>query len=184
MEQVRFSPNGGSPRLWFRCMAQATPDCEREQTISCKEDWRTLLPLSRTEALYHELRDSHQSYESAHDVWRDRYKCAADSLAIRPKVVSLDWHRLRAYTACLIDWLRIAAKAGWLGTKPSKDQKAGERAFKEAGERAAANLADTRVRLGLAGAYGAAAAALGLGDATPPSERRERWQPPPLPASP
>lgn len=184
MEQVRFSANAGSPRLWFRCMAQATLDCEGEQTISCKEDWRTLLPLSRTEPLYHELRESHQSYESAHDVWRDRYRVAGDTLACRPKAIGLDWHRLRAYTACLIDWLRVAAKADWLSDKPSKDERPGTRKFQEKGEQAAASLADTRVRLGLASAYGKAAAALGLGDATPPSERKHRWQPPPLPASP
>jgi hypothetical protein len=182
MEQVRFSASP-SPRLWFRCIYPATSDCQREQTISCKEDWRTLLPLARTEALYHELRESHQSYEAQHDTWRDRYRVASDTLANRPKVVSLDWHRLRANVACLIDWLRIAAKAGWLGAKPSKDRLPGERRFREVGERAAANLADIRVRLGLASAYGAAAAALGLGLAEPPSERKQRWRPPPLPAS-
>jgi hypothetical protein len=183
MEQVRFSEKG-SPRLWFRCIAQVTPDCEKEQTIACKEDWRMLIPLARTEALYHELRESHRSYEGAHDYWRDRYKCGADTLALRPKVVSLDWHRLRANVACLIDWLRIAAKAGWLGSKPSKYRHAGVRAFKEVGEKAAANFIGARVRFGLAGAYGAAAAALGLGDALPPSEQKQPWKPPPLPASP
>lgn len=184
MEQVRFARNDGNPRLWFRCMAQATPDCAKEQTISCKEDWRTLLPLSRTEPLYQELRASHRSYESAHDVWRDRYRVAGDTLACRPKALGLDWHRLRAYTACLIDWLRIAAKADWLGSESSGHEHTGTREYQERGEKAATNLADTRVRLGLAGAYGKAAAALGLGDATPPSERKHKWQPPPLPVSP
>jgi hypothetical protein len=184
MEQVRFSANGGSPRLWFRCMAQATSDCDKEQTIACKEDWRTLIPLARTEALYHELKSRIRAMRPRMMLWLDRYKVAADTLAIRSKVVSMDWHRLRAYTACLIDWLRVAAKADWLSDKPSKDKHDGTRKFREKGEQAAANLADTRARLGLASAYGKAAAALGLGDATPPSERKHRWQPPPLPASP
>lgn len=184
MDQIRFSPNNGSPRLWFRCMNPATTDCEREQTISCKEDWRLLVPLSRTEPLYHELTKSHKSYEATHDYWRDRYRVAGDTLANRIKVVSMDWHRLRANTACLIDWLRIAAKAGWLGTVRAKKRHGGTREFQERGEKAAASLGDARARLGLASAYGKAAKALGLGDATPPSRRKHRWQPPPLPASP
>jgi hypothetical protein len=130
------------------------------------------------------LKQSHKSYEATHDYWRDRYRVAADTLAIRPKVVSMDWHRLRANTACLIDWLRIAAKNGWLGTVRAKKRHQGTREFKERGEKAATELGDQRVRLGLASAYGKVAKALGIGDATPPSRRKHRWRPPPLPASP
>ncbi len=116
MSQVRFSAAHGKPRLWFRCMIGATPECAKEQTISCAQDWKALIPLARTSALYHELKESHGTYEAAHDWWRDRYKVCADELGVRPKVVSLSWHRLRANVACLIDWLRIAAKNGWLGS--------------------------------------------------------------------
>jgi len=35
MEQIRFSANGGSPRLWFRCINPSTEACDGEQTISC-----------------------------------------------------------------------------------------------------------------------------------------------------
>jgi hypothetical protein len=85
---------------------------------------------ARTHApLYHELKESHGTYEGVHDYWRDRYKLAADELAVRPKVVSRDWHRLRANVACLIDWLRIAAKNGWLGSARTA-RKAGKRRFK------------------------------------------------------
>jgi hypothetical protein len=176
MEQVRFSANRGRPRLWFRCMVGVTPECAKEQTISCQADWKMLVPLARTEALYHELKESHSTYEGVHDYWRDRYKVAADELGVRPKVVSLDWHRLRANVACLIEWLRIGAKHGWLGSVRGA-QRQGERRFKEVGERAAAKLAKFRWRIGLAQPYGPKAAALGLGEETPPS-RRPRGTPP------
>lgn len=179
MEQVRFSAANGKPRLWFRCMVGATPECAKDQTISCSTNWRALVPLARTEALYHELRESHGTYEGVHDYWRDRYKVCADDLGLRPKVVSLDWHRLRAYTACLIDWLRISAKNGWLGSTRTV-RRQGQRRFKEVGERAAAGLAKWRTRHGLAQPYGPKAAALKIGEETPPS-RRPRRAPPPTP---
>jgi hypothetical protein len=181
MEQVRFSAGNGHPRLWFRCMSPATPGCQKEQTIACKTDWRSLVALSRTDPLYHELKKPHQSFEQAHDVWRDRYRVAADTLANRPKVVGLDWHRLRANVACLIDWLRIAAKNDWLGTKPGGKSLVAKRKFRPRGEKAANELEDIRARIRLATAYGAAAATLGLGPKEPPS-RRQRRRPPPRPA--
>jgi hypothetical protein len=182
MEQVRFSANGGKPRLWFTCMLGFTPGCAKEQTISCSTDWRSLIPLSRLHPIYHELKESHQSYEGVHDYWRDRYKVAADDLGVRPKVVSIDWHRLRANVACLIEWLRIGRKNGWLGSARRARRKGarraeGERRFKEAGERIAADLAGRRLATGLGQPYGPKAAALGLGEATPPS-RRPRGAPP------
>jgi hypothetical protein len=176
MEQVRFSAAHGKPRLWFRCMVGVTPECAKEQTISCSTDWKALVPLARTEALYHELKESHGTYEGAHDYWRDRYKVAADDLGVRPKVVSLDWHRLRANVACLIEWLRIGSKHGWLGSARAARRK-GERRFKEVGLRIAGRLAKMRVRMGLAQPYGPRAVALGLGEETPPS-RRPRGAPP------
>ncbi len=180
MSQTRFSAGGGRPRLWFRCMVGATSGCAKEQTISCATDWKSLVPLSRLQPLYHELKESHQNYEGVHDYWRDRYKVAADDLGVRPKVVSIDWHRLRANVACLIEWLRIGAKHGWLGSARLArrgQREPGERGFKEAGERIAAKLADKRLRKGLGQPYGLKAAALGLGQATPPS-RRTRGAPP------
>ena len=178
MNQVKFSANNGKPRLWFRCMIGATADCAKDQTISCSTDYRSLIPLARTEPLYRELKESHQTYEAVHDYWRDRYKVAADDLGVRPKAVGLELHRLRAYAACFIDWLRIAAKNDWLGTTAESTRafggaarKAGERKFKKTGERIAKDFAGMRVRMGLAQPYGPKAAKLGLGDATLPSER-------------
>lgn len=84
-EFVRFSANQGKPRLWFRCMIGVTDGCAKGQTIACSKDWRLLVPLWRTDPLYHELKASHKPYEAVHDWWRDRYKVAADHLGIRPK---------------------------------------------------------------------------------------------------
>jgi site-specific recombinase XerD len=125
---------------------------------------------TRSEPLYCELKVSHKTYEGVHDYWRDRYKVCADELGVRPKAVGLDWHRLRANVACLIDWLRIAAKNDWLDIARTARQ-AGERRFKKTGERVASDFAKMRIRMGLAGPYGPKAAKLGIGDATPPPER-------------
>ena len=144
MYQTRFSANNGKPRLWFRCTFQLTPDCAGEQTIYCSEDWRTLVPLSRTNALYHELKESHQAYEGVHDYWRDRYKVASDTLANRPKAIGLDWHRLRASVACFVDWLRIAAKVGWLGSTRSAQRHAGSGARRSWPRRLDERREDTR----------------------------------------
>jgi hypothetical protein len=184
-EQVRFSANNGKPRIWVRCIPQYSTDCAGEQTISCSTDWRLLVPLPRTEALYHELKESHQTYEAAHDYWRDRYKVGADDIGIRPKIVGLGWHRLRANVACLIDWLRIAAKNNWLGSAVSGFAAAGERKFKSMGESIARKLGKIRVAAGLASPYGPQAKKLRLGPASPPSAQPRGAPPPPiLPASP
>jgi hypothetical protein len=176
-EQVRFSAANNHPRLWFRCMYPFEPGCEKEQTIACKTDWRSLVGLAQTDPLYHELEQSHKSYEAAHATWRSRYRVCADTLACRPKAVGLDWHRLRANVACFIDWLRIAATSDWLGSKPSKKALVAKRKFRARGEKAANDLADDRARLGLASAYGVVAAALGLGPEEPPSRRKRRRAP-------
>jgi hypothetical protein len=177
--QTRFSANGGKPRLWFRCTFQLTPDCTGEQTIFCSEDWRTLIPLPRTNALYHELKESHQQYEGVHDYWRDRYKVASDTLANRLKAIGLDWHRLRANVACLVDWLRIAAKAGWLDPKlaPSAQPHEGVRRKKKAGRSATLSIAKTRPPRPLYKPYGPGAVKSGRGEEKPPS-RRARGAPP------
>ncbi len=120
---VRFSPGSPTtpaerrkPRLWVRCLYGTTPACANDQTISCATDWKLLVPLWRTDALYHELKESHSSYEAIHDWWRDRYKVAADDFGIRPKVRSMGFHRLRANVAALVEWLRICHREGWLGS--------------------------------------------------------------------
>jgi hypothetical protein len=176
MKQTRFAIEKGkkknTPWLWFKCVAPATPACAGEQRIRCETDWRSLVPLSRLDPTYHELLKTHYEYEGVHDYWRDRYRVAADSLANRPKVVSMNWHRLRANVACYIDWLRIAAVNGWLGSaRAAKRAKKGVRTKVEAATKAVAELIKDRSKDGLDLPYGRRAAALGLGEATPPSAR-------------
>ncbi len=180
MKQKRFAveKGTGTPWLWFKCAAPCEPGCAGEQRIRCETDWRSLVPLSRLEPVYHELMASHRAYEGVHDYWRDRYKVAADTLGLRPKIVSLNWHRLRANVACYIDWLRIAAVNEWLGSardekrgKKDKEIKKGKRTMMEAGVFAAKKLLDRRSRDGLDLPYGPQAKALGLGEEAPPSQR-------------
>ena len=174
---VRFSRGDRSkpadqrkPRLWARCMVVATGKCANDQTFSCSTDWRLLVPLWRTDPLYHELKQSHSSYEAVHDWWRDRYKVAADNLANRPKVRSIGWHRLRANAAALVDWLRICSREGWLGSARRNNGKP-TRSFEESGRKAARQLAGMRLRMGIGQPYGRKASRLGLGDESPPSRR-------------
>lgn len=157
-------------------MLGSEPGCAKTQTQSCKADWRLLVPLWRTDPLYHELKESHSSYEAVHDWWRDRYKVAADDIGIRPKVRSIGWHRLRANVAALIEWLRICLREGWLGSA-RRNHRSAKRAFQQTGRNIAARFADMRARRGLSEAYGVNAERLGLGPRTPPS-RRPRGAPP------
>jgi len=180
---VRFSEGDRSrpaeqrnPRLWVNCMSGATPDCAKTQSIACSTDYRLLVPLWRTDRLYHELKESHQTYEATHDWWRDRYKVAADDLGLRPKVRDINFHRLRANAAALVEWLRICYRAGWLGN-PARSERNTNRRFQNRGQRISAKLANMRVRMGVMGAYGEKAERLQLGQRTPPS-RRPRGAPP------
>jgi hypothetical protein len=93
------------------------------------------------------------------------------ALANTPKIVGIDWHRLRANVACFIDWLRIAKKNGWLSAKVKKAKHKASRTFELDGERSAKSLIKRRARLGLDLPYGRAAKRLGRGEETPPSDR-------------
>ncbi|MGB1582454.1 MAG: transposase [Solirubrobacterales bacterium] len=166
----RFSPNDGRPRIWFDCMVGASPECARTQSMSCAADWRLLVPLWRTDPLYHELRQSHARFEGAHDYWRDRYKVGADTLANRPKMRGIGAHRLRSSVAMLIEWLRICTVEGWLGSE-RRNHREPTRSFRESALTATSNLLNMRARVGLHAAYGPKAAQLGLGDISPPSRR-------------
>jgi hypothetical protein len=180
--QTKYSANHGKPRVWFQCVdGTVTPSCAKSQSITCKTDWRLLVPLARTEPLYQELRASHHAYEGVHAYWRARYGVAADSRANRPKAVGINWHRLRANVACLIDWLRIASLNGWLGSTRAlrRHGQQGEavRSCKRDGAVGASRLKKLRAVAGLMSRYGPQAKKLGLGEETPPS-RRPRGAPP------
>lgn len=168
---VRFSTATGAPRIGYRCLLGATPDCARDQSIACSQDWRLLIPLWRDDPLYFELRESSGSFEGVHDYWRDRYKVAADSLGNRPKAVGIGWHRLRALTACVVEWLRVCHREGWLGS-PRRNSRHPRRPRHLVGIRIARDLTRSRVRNGLMAAYGPKAHALGIGRPEPPSHRQ------------
>jgi hypothetical protein len=168
-KQIRFSANNGRPRIWVRCTAPRTPDCKRDQTISCAEDWRMLLPLSRLNPLYHQIKASHEHYERVHDDWRERYKVAGDNRSNRPKRRGIEWQNLRSYAALFIEWLRICFREGWLGSARRHD--GAVKGPNGHGDRALKSLLKSRVRNGLTVPYGEAAEKLGIGLRSPPSKR-------------
>ena len=181
---VRFSPGDRTrppgerhPYLTVACTTGITPGCAGQQRIRCEESWRHLIPLWRDDPLYFELKESHGSYEAQHDYWRDRYKVAADDIGVRPKVRDIAFHRLRANVACLIEWLRICVRQGWLGDAP-RNRRGTERKFKEKAERAAARFAEMRQRIGLLIPYGPKAVQLFPGTQVTPPSRRPRGAPP------
>jgi hypothetical protein len=164
---VRFNKSP-KPRLWFHCVAGTTPACNKDQSILCSKDWRLLLPLWRTDPIYHELEASHSIYERVHRHWRERYQVAGDGLSNRPKRRGLAWQDLRAQAALVAEWLRISWREGWLGS--ARRNAANPTRFGE-GKRRAESFRLYRAKAGLTLPYGVAAAALGLGLEEPPSRR-------------
>lgn len=178
----RFQHDSGpkdEPRLWFRCARPATPECERSQTIFCKENWRLLLPLWRTAPAYQVLRATHSAYESAHHRWRERYAVAGDTKADRPKRRGLGVQQLRASAALVIEWLTICHRQGWLGG-PVLNERAESVISRDEADAYCARLVARRQALGLSGvepelmgehqaavadAYGGGASGMGAGSA-------------------
>jgi hypothetical protein len=165
---VRFaeSPN---PRLWFRCVRGTTHPCGRDQSIACAKDWRLLVPLWRTDPIYHELASSHGSYERVHRHWRERYRVGGDGLSLRPKRRGIAVQELRAQAALLVEWLCISWREGWLGS--ARRNKKGAVRFPEKGQKRLQRVLQSRAKNGLTVPYGAVAAALGVGPKEPPSRR-------------
>lgn len=115
-DYVRFrhddGPRKNRPRLWLQCAFPITNACEKEQAISCSANWRRLVPVWRTHAAYHAMRQSHQRYEGKHQALRSNYQIAPNSYAIRPKRIGMKWQQLRANVALLIEWLRYEIQGG------------------------------------------------------------------------
>jgi hypothetical protein len=150
-----------SPRLWFRCQMPRTAECEKVQSIACSRNWATLIPLWRTEEAYFALRESHDTYERVHHLFRARYRVGADNHALRPKRIGLPWQQLRANAALLVEWLRILHREDWLGSARRKQREVRRR------ERVRNGLGwqdflNSRNRAGLNRPYGPKAEALGL----------------------
>jgi hypothetical protein len=161
-----------SPRLWFRCELPATDDCAKVQSIACSRDWATLLPLWRTEQAYFALKESHDTYERVHHLFRTRYRVGADNHALRPKRIGLPWQQLRANAALLVEWLRILHREGWLGSaRLSKRGRGANSREQTHGSRFAwIKFLRFRNRAGLNRPYGPKAEALGLTLAASPDE--------------
>jgi len=161
---VRFSKANPKPRLWYRCTLGTTGGCKKDQTVYCERNWKMLLPLWRTDDVYMALRNAHQRYERVHHHWRTRYRVGADDNALRPKRRGAACQQLRANAALVVEWLRIMARQGWLGSARRRDC---EHTIAPAGR--AYNLATTRRVLQLDQPYGQAAVTLGLGPERPPA---------------
>ncbi|HVA22166.1 MAG TPA: hypothetical protein VNN74_08745 [Candidatus Micrarchaeia archaeon] len=112
----RFALDRGKGRLWFRCLLPQTPRCQAIQTTFCREDYRALLPVWRTDGAYAAMRVSHQTYEHKHRDLRIQYGLAPDCLAVRPKRPGRAWQQLRSSAALLVEWLRVLQRGGWNGS--------------------------------------------------------------------
>lgn len=154
-----------SPRLWFKCEAPLTDGCQGVQSITCSHDWRSLLPLWRTEEAYFALKESHSQYERVHGHFRSKYRVGGANHATRPKRLGQGWQQLRSNAALVIEWLRILHLEGWLGTARRNTHR--PRLQRGRGVRSLLNF---RSRVGLHLPYGPAAEALGLvaGRGSPP----------------
>lgn len=64
------------PRLRYRCRLGHTPDCDRQQSIACRENWRLLVPLSRLTEQYHALSREGKHAGRVHHHARQRYGAA------------------------------------------------------------------------------------------------------------
>ncbi len=112
-EKVSFSVYKGVGRLWFTCSRARTAACARVQTILCSKSYRDLLPVWRNDPAYAAMRTSHPNFEQKHHQLRTQFLVAGNSLANRPKRVSMRWQQLRATAAVLIEWLRVLQTTGW-----------------------------------------------------------------------
>lgn len=120
----------GDPRIRFRCSLGWTQDCRTKlQTISCKHEWRALLPIGRHERVFHDVLATHSVFEGVFDAWRDRYAVAGTSVATRSKRRhSIQAQKLRAAAALVAEWLRICLRQGYIGNLAGNQHEAERRA--------------------------------------------------------
>lgn len=179
-EFVRFHQANPSARLWFRCAMNTTTGCAKTQSINCNKNYRLLVPLWRTNEIYHVLRASHQRYERVHDHWRSRYRVAADENKLRPKRRGRNCQQLRANAALILEWLRILWREGWLGSSRRNDGDV----IPEHAEDNVLKLHLSRIRAGLHAPYGKAAARGGFGPLLPATPKPASTAAPPGSAPP
>jgi hypothetical protein len=93
------------------------------QTISCRREYRALLPIGRQERLFHDLLAAHSQFEGVFDSWRDRYAVSGTSVATRSKRrFSIRAQRLRGAAALLAEWFRICLRQGYMGNHTCRNE--------------------------------------------------------------
>ena len=167
------------PRIWFRCILPARPECletgrgnrkrAREQSLACSHDFTRLTLLPRLDPAYIELLVSHKHFEHVHADARQRWQVAGKDLNSRPRRRGLGVCQLRATTSILLDWLLASLRCGYLGS--ARVREIAEADFHELAKRKLDEHAARRQQLGLDLPYGERAAELGIGSARPPSQR-------------
>jgi hypothetical protein len=142
--------------------------------IACKEEWRLLQPINRTEQLYHDLLQAHSNKESLFHHWRHRYAVAGNDFAERPKRrQSVPCQALRAAAGLLVEWLRLCLRHGWLGSHRTINRADIE--VREGGRGDWAKVWESRRDLDLDLPYGPKALDLGYAtDEHSPGERQRR----------
>jgi hypothetical protein len=162
----------GEPRLRFKCELRITDECQRTYSIACSENWRMLVPMSRLSEPYHALRKISKNRERVFRHWRDRYSVFGNNFDLRPKRCGIAWQNLRASFALLIEWFRLCARYGWLGSARRSDEYQVEEIH---GASILNKLLRSRLWHALNLPYGQAAYRLGLApDANPPPEPEPR----------
>jgi hypothetical protein len=157
-----FRINGvGDPRIHYRCAIGWTPHCGKMQTISCRKEYRALLPIGRRERVFHDLLHAHQNFEGVFDSWRDRYAVSGTSQATRSKRrLSIRAQKLRAAAALLAEWFRICGRHGYIGNHPTHNPN--KPAERSAGAKRLISLREYRSKHLLELPYGPKATALGV----------------------
>jgi hypothetical protein len=164
------------PVLVFRCMLGLTAGCAGDQQITCTENPRLLLPLSRLTPEYHAMSVAGKHLERVWGHWRRRYGLAGKNPETRVyRRHSVPCQQLRADAARFIEWFRVLLRLGWVAGRAARAE-TDERAIR--GDRRLNNVLRARSRHRLAVPYGAYAHAAGLApDPSPPPT--DRGQPPP-----
>lgn len=72
--------SANDPRLTYRCALGWTTHYQTElQTISCKREYRALLPSGCREKAFDDPLEAHSHFEGIFDCWRDRYAVSGTS---------------------------------------------------------------------------------------------------------
>lgn len=169
----------GDPRISYRCHIAWTAECRSKlQSISCKREYRALLPIGRREKLFHDLMASHNHFEGVFDSWRDRYAVSGTSNATRSKRrLSIPAQRLRAAAALLAEWFRICVRMGYVANHSRRNPH--HPVERDTGARHLIALRGYRDRNSLNLPTGPAAQALGLAPVPAAAARAQPNAPPP-----